>query len=148
MQGLEPCLSGVALAGGYAWLLRRNWLSWVLTKVPHSHSHSGVHSVMRVKLAWAGQGGGCTATQPLLLHLRLTITPKSFWLGRVCDLVNVMVAIPWKRSCRSEWRGLCWEALFFLSKKDTSSLFAVQKSCLAEIPYTWHQWTQGSKYKR
>ncbi len=23
--------------------------------------------------------------------------PKSFWLGGVCDLVNVMVAIPWKR---------------------------------------------------
>ncbi len=25
-----------------------------------------------------------------------TIRPKSFWLGRVCDLVYVMVAIPWK----------------------------------------------------
>ncbi len=25
-----------------------------------------------------------------------TIQPKSFWLGRVCHLVYVMVAIPWK----------------------------------------------------
>ena len=27
---------------------------------------------------------------------RLSPQPKSFWLGRVCDLVYVMVAIPWK----------------------------------------------------
>ena len=31
-----------------------------------------------------------------LLFRGWTTQPKSFWLGRVCDLVYVMVAIPWK----------------------------------------------------
>ena len=36
---------------------------------------SGVHSVMRVKLALAGEGGGCTAARPPPL-ITFTITSK------------------------------------------------------------------------
>ncbi len=34
--------------------------------------HSGVHSVMRVKLALAGEGGGCTAHPPPLITFTIT----------------------------------------------------------------------------
>ncbi len=61
---------------------------------------SGVHSIMRVKLAQAGVGGGCTPTPfHYIYHRQQSCSLRSSWVGRhanpVLSLVKICTLLWW-----------------------------------------------------